>query len=64
MRSVRIDDARWELFGQAVRNEREPHLRSRSALLRAFIDFYTGKANADAILPPDVKKALGMVPDA
>lgn len=58
-RSIRIDDERWELFGSRLRKEPDQHLRSRSAMIRAFIDFYTGQvADAYAILPPEIKLVL------
>jgi hypothetical protein len=64
MRGIRMDADLWELFGTTLRNEPDKHLRNRSAMLRAFVRFYVGKGDADLILPPDVKMALGREHDA
>ena len=40
-RSPRVEDELWRAFGEKLRKDPQPALRSRAVMLRAFIDFCT-----------------------
>jgi len=41
IRSLRVEDDLWRAFGEKLRTDPQPALRSRAVILRAFIDFCT-----------------------
>jgi hypothetical protein len=41
IRSLRVEDGPWHAFGEKLRTDPQPALRSRAVVLRALIDFCT-----------------------